>query len=321
MVFLDSKFRVRRFTPAVTDLLELIDTDIGRPVTDLAQKFTDDNLLADARTVLQHLVPIEREVESHSGRWYLRRTLPYRTSENHIEGVVITFVDIGARKRSELEVRKAHERVQGVLEQMPTAVVILDPLAGHLQYANRKAASLFGTSLPSPAPLGSGLPFQPALSGTRSGGRAYLAEEWPLARTLATGEVISDEEIEVIGSDKIIRVFSVSSAPVRNAKGAIIAVVGTFLDITQRRRGEEALAEANQRLGLLVESAMDFAIMTLDTNGRVVSWNSGAERMLGWTEKERVGSTADAIFTPEDRARAGTAARDPRGARNRSRHR
>ncbi|HEU5135868.1 MAG TPA: chemotaxis protein CheB [Steroidobacteraceae bacterium] len=301
VLFLDSKLRVRRFTPAVSDLLELIDTDIGRPVTDLAQKFTDDNLLTDVRTVLQHLAPIEREIESHSGRWYLRRTLPYRTSENHIEGVVITFVDICARKRSELEVRKAHERVQGVLEQMPTAVVIVDPLAGHLQYANRRASSLFGKSLPPPAPAGAGTRFEPSLSGVHSDGEAYLADEWPLARTLATGETITDEEIEVIGTDKIIRVFTVSSAPVRNAKGTIIAVVGTFLDITQRRRGEEALAEANQRLGLLVESAMDFAIMTLDDDGRIVSWNSGAERMLGWTEKELIGKTAEAIFTPEDR--------------------
>ena len=301
VVFLDAKFRVRRFTPAVTDLFELIDTDIGRPVTDLAQKFIDGDLLSDARTVLQHLIPVEREVESHSGRWYLRRTLPYRTSEDHIEGVVITFVDIGARKRSELEVLKAHERVQGVLEQMPTAIVILDPVAGQLQYANRKAASLFGSSLPSPTPLGGGAPFQPLLIGTRSGGLPYLAEEWPLARTLSTGETVSDEEIEVIGADKVIRVFSVSAAPVRNTEGGIVAVVGTFLDITQRRRGEEALANANQRLGLLVESAMDFAIITLDTNGRIVSWNTGAERILGWTEKERAGNTAELIFTPEDR--------------------
>ena len=56
VVFLDDKFRVRRFTPAVTDLLELIDTDVGRPVTDLAQKFHDGHLLPDARNVLQHLV-------------------------------------------------------------------------------------------------------------------------------------------------------------------------------------------------------------------------------------------------------------------------
>ena len=57
-----------------------IHSDIGRPVTDLAQKFSDDKLLLeDARAVLQRLVPVEREVRSHSGRWYLRRTLPYRT--------------------------------------------------------------------------------------------------------------------------------------------------------------------------------------------------------------------------------------------------
>jgi two-component system CheB/CheR fusion protein len=301
VVFLDSKLRVRRFTPAVTDLLELIDTDVGRPVTDLAQKFTDDKMLSDARTVLAHLVPIEREVESHSGRWYLRRTLPYRTAEDHIEGVVVTFVDIGARKRSELAVLEAHDRVQGVLEQMPTAVVVVDPVDGSLQYANRKAASLFDTSFHTTGSQGTASPFRPMLSGTRSGGQPYRSEEWPLARTLATGEAVTDEEIEIVGADKTSRVFSVSSSPIRNASGALIAVVGTFLDITQRRRGEEALANANQRLGLLVESAMDFAIVTLDVQGLIVSWNSGAERIMGWTEKERIGKPADLIFTAEDR--------------------
>ena len=197
VVFLDSKFRVRRFTPAVTDLLELIDTDIGRPVTDLAQKFTDDNLLADARAVLQQLVPIEREVESHSGRWYLRRTLPYRTSENHIEGVVITFVDIGARKRSENEVRKAHERVQGVLEQMPTAVVMVMAPGGRLLFANNQAATLFKHTFPIPVPGDPAPPFFPVLSGRHAGGEVYRAQDWPLARALVNDQVITDEEITV----------------------------------------------------------------------------------------------------------------------------
>ena len=104
VVFLDAKFRVRRFTAPVTDLLELIDTDIGRPVTDLAQKFNDDKMLSDAPN--RTAAPGSHRTRSgaDSGRWYLRRTLPYRTSEDRIEGVVITFVDIGARKRSELEV-------------------------------------------------------------------------------------------------------------------------------------------------------------------------------------------------------------------------
>ena len=163
VVFLDAKFRVRRFTPAVTDLLELIDTDIGRPVTDLAQKFTDDNLLSDARTVLQHLVPIEREVESHSGRWYLRRTLPYRTSEDHIEGVVITFVDIGARKRSELEVLKAHERVQGVLEQMPTAWSSSIRSRANCSTPIARPRACSAAACPRPLRTVGGAPFQPSL--------------------------------------------------------------------------------------------------------------------------------------------------------------
>ena len=217
---------------------------------------------------------------------------------------------IGAQHASGTGVIATLNRFEALLDGVAPATAFLrsgyfvetwGPASGHLQYANRKATSLFGTTLPPPAPAGSGTPFQPLLSGMSSGGQEYRAEEWPLARTLATAEVISDEEIEVIGVDKIIRVFSVSSAPVRNAKGAIIAVVGTFLDITQRRRSEEALSNANQRLGLLVESAMDFAIITLDTNGKVVSWNSGAERILGWSEKEAIGKTADLIFTAEDR--------------------
>jgi two-component system CheB/CheR fusion protein len=301
VVFLDSNFHVRRFTPAVIDLLELIETDIGRPVTDLAQKFTDDKLLSDARNVLQHLIPVDREIRSHSGRWYLRRTLPYRTAENRIEGVVITFIDIGAHKRAEAEILKAHERIQGVLEQMPTAIVIVAAGSGRLRYANRRAASLFGDTIPYPVPADYAQPFRPIISGVRSGGGKYLVEEWPIARTISRGEIVSDEEIGIVGPGNEALVLSVSSAPVQDSHGQVTAVVGTFLDITQRRRGEQALAEAEARFRLLVESAKDFAIFTIDAKGNVVSWNSGAEGILGWNESEIVGRSGDVVFTPEDR--------------------
>jgi len=101
VVFLDAQLRVRRFTPAINDLLTLIPADIGRPLADFAQKFSDGDLIADARRVLAKLVPLESEAHSQSGRWYLRRALPFRTDDNRIAGVVITFIDITARKHAE----------------------------------------------------------------------------------------------------------------------------------------------------------------------------------------------------------------------------
>jgi two-component system CheB/CheR fusion protein len=301
VVFLDSDFRVRRFTPAVNDLLELIESDIGRRVTDLAQKFTDDNLLADAHSVLQRLVPVEREVRSHSGRWYLRRTLPYRTAENRIEGVVITFVDVGARKRAEQEILAAQERVQAVLEQMPMAILISQAPSGRLMFANHQAEALFPNvagRIPQPE---HDSPALPAIQGRHIGGKAYRPEEWPLARALAGNELITDEEIEVTNSSGETRILSVSASPVRDARGTTVAVVGAFSDITQRKTAAVALRDAEERVRLFVEGATDFAIIFIDPDRKILVWNTGATHMFGWTREEIVGRPIDILFTSEDR--------------------
>ena len=100
-LFLDEKFRIRFFTPAAKALFRVIATDIGRPLADLARHFADANLLADAKIVLANLAPLTREIEAENGAWYTCRVLPYRTKENRIEGVVITFGDVTARKHAE----------------------------------------------------------------------------------------------------------------------------------------------------------------------------------------------------------------------------
>jgi len=252
--------------------------------------------------VLQRLVPVDREIRSHSGRWYMRRTLPYRTAENHIEGVVITFVDIGARKRAEEEVLDAQHRLQAVLEQMPMAVVIVQAPNGRLLFANERAASLFKHTFPTPIPIDPAPAFYPVMLGAHPDGRAYRPEDWPLMRSMSQGEVITDEEIAVHAVDGQRLILSVNSAPVRDAEGATVAAVGTFQDVTQRKRGERQLSQAEERFRLLIESARDFAIFHVDPKGFVTTWNPGAERMLGWTEKEIVGQSSAVLFTPEDRA-------------------
>jgi len=96
-IFLDANLRIRFFTPATRSLFSVIPGDIGRPLADLNSLATDDALLTDARTVLQTLMPVEREIEARTGSWYIRRILPYRTQDDRVEGVVITFADITVR--------------------------------------------------------------------------------------------------------------------------------------------------------------------------------------------------------------------------------
>ncbi|MDO8838892.1 MAG: chemotaxis protein CheB [Parvibaculum sp.] len=97
-LFLDTDLKIRFFTPATKSLFSVIPSDIGRPLSDINSLAIDNTLPADARTVLESFASIEREVEAQNDVWFIRRILPYRTSDNRVEGVVITFVDITAQR-------------------------------------------------------------------------------------------------------------------------------------------------------------------------------------------------------------------------------
>ena len=133
-LFLDRQLRVRRFTPAVTRLLSLIDTDLGRPLADLTRKFKDDTLLDDARRVLVDLSPISAEIQADDGCcWYIRRILPYRTKEDRIEGVVITFAEVTELKHLVEELCKSEEAVKQnqktfaeLIERAPFGIYMVD---------------------------------------------------------------------------------------------------------------------------------------------------------------------------------------------------
>ncbi len=108
-LFLDSDLNIRFFTPATRSIFGILPGDIGRPLADLSPLTTDAELAADARAVLRSFVPIEREVGAGTGLWYIRRILPYRTQDDVVEGVVITFTDITERRHT-AEVLKAAEQ-------------------------------------------------------------------------------------------------------------------------------------------------------------------------------------------------------------------
>lgn len=100
-IFLDRSFRVVLFTPAARNIFNLIPADYGRPLSDITGKLEYNQLLDDAEAVLDKLTAVEREVKSTEAKVYLMRLMPYRTTEDRINGVVITFVDITERKEAE----------------------------------------------------------------------------------------------------------------------------------------------------------------------------------------------------------------------------
>src|SRR3984893_1152957 len=301
VVFLDIQLQVRRFTPAMSELIALRPSDIGRPIDHFQPKFSDGDLTEEARVVLATLIPSEAETRTHSGAWYLRRTVPYRTVDNRIDGIVITFVDITARKRAEQAVDAVQARLQAAIDQMPAAMLMVDAPSGTVTYGNRRAAKLFGQPFPLPM-LGS--PWSSAsvtLKGLHANAQVYGPEDWPLARTLASGATVSDEELDLLRADGTRGSLSVSSAPIRSRSGEVVAAVATFWDISERKRMEATLRENEQRSRLLLERTADYAIFMIDAEGQITTWNSGAERLLGWSESEAIGRPAAMLYTPEDR--------------------
>ncbi len=104
-LFLDKDLNVRRFTPQATKIIKLIPGDVGRPITDLTSDLRYPALAEDAREVLRKLAAVEKPIAAHNDRWFTVRIMPYRTFDDRIDGVVITFADITVSKSLEVKLR------------------------------------------------------------------------------------------------------------------------------------------------------------------------------------------------------------------------
>ena len=125
-VFLDTRLNIRRFTPALTEIFNLIPSDVGRPISDITSKLADYDLTASVRNVLKTLQHSEAEVQNKEGTWFSIRTLPYRTVENVIDGVVVSFVDITALKEVEKLADDARAFAETITDTIREALLVLD---------------------------------------------------------------------------------------------------------------------------------------------------------------------------------------------------
>jgi two-component system CheB/CheR fusion protein len=147
-VFVDHLLRILRFTPTVSALINLIETDVGRPLDQIRSNLTGyDQLAADVKEVLDTLVPKELEVQTKTGEWFLLRIRPYRTLENVIEGAVITFTEISIVKQAQAALRDTEgiRRLAVVVRDSRDAILVQD-LSGRILAWNPGAERMYGWS-------------------------------------------------------------------------------------------------------------------------------------------------------------------------------
>ena len=251
-LFLDRHLRIKTFTPSMTDLFHLRDSDRGRPVSDMASRFSYDDLRKDAMRVMRDLSVVEREVNVEvDGLSFLMRLRPYRTVDDVIDGVVITFVDITSRRRSEIILRE-----HAAIVEFSQDALLGVTLAGIIKSWNPGATRLFGYS----AEEAVGHPLSILASAER------VQEQAGLVTEAATGKVAGP--IETMRRCKDGREFDaeLTMMPIFSADGKVVSLAATAHDITERRRNREQrnilLEELNHRVKNTLATVQSIAFQT-----------------------------------------------------------
>ena len=301
-IFLDRNLQIKLFTPPAAEIFNVIPADIGRPLKHITHNLGPDNFSGDASRVLKTLQPIEREVRSIDGRFFIARFLPYRSTEDKISGVVITFVDITERVLSReeqlrllAEITSAQKFSDAILEQMPAGVIVANAKEAFV-FGNRRMAEILGFPTDAEA---SSQDFK-EWDLRDSNDTRLTPERMPMARALRDGETVVSEEMRFHHSSGEITVVSVNAAPIIGQDGDIVGSVLAFEDISRRVQAEARLRSSEERLRLMSESFTDYAIFMIDIDGVVLSWNTGAEKIFGYAQTQILGRKADILFTPED---------------------
>jgi two-component system, chemotaxis family, CheB/CheR fusion protein len=271
-LFLDRKLRIRRFTPAATELFSLIAGDVNRPLTDISSEVDLTSLVADAGDVLVSLAPIEREERTRSGSHYLRRTLPYRTVDDRIDGIVITFTDITELRRGEQDTR----RLAAVMRACNDAIIVLG-MDGRIDSWNGGAQAVYGYSEEEAVGKDIGMLIA---GGERA---AYLQR----LGSLKAGEAV---EIEGRRRRKDGREIEVSSglSLITHPSGGPPAIACLDRDITPRKLADKRLRDSEQRFRTMADSA-PVLIWVSDSAGRIEFANREFAVFCGFEPGELAG--------------------------------
>lgn len=237
-IFLDDKLHIKNFTPAMTELFHLRDSDRGRPITEIVTRMNYADLRRDAAKVLRTLTVIEHEVRiAEDETVFVMRIRPYRSVDNVIDGVVITFIDITERKRHE----EAQARLAAIVESSQDAI-IGHAFDGTITSWNAGAEAIFGYT----ASEAIGKPFSTLIPENQKDDVPQLLDR------LKRGERVDHFEIDRIRKDGKKIDVSLAISPIKDARGKMIAASTIARQFTERKAAEDhksfLMAELDHRV-------------------------------------------------------------------------
>ena len=281
-IFLDTDLVIQRFTPAVGRIINLIESDVGRPLTDLHINLDYDSLADDALSVLDTLCPVEKEIPIlEYNRWYLVRFLPYRTIKGEVQGVVISFIDITRRRQAEQEVKRSWSELEQLFNTAVDGMRVVR-LDHSILRVNDTFVSMTGSNKEECMLKKCRDLFPGPWCGT---------EKCTLKRVLQ-GELLVDEEVVKTLPDGSKMTMALTARPFVDEDGKVVGVIEDFRDISKIKESEE------QFRSIFNNSAE--AIIWADTaTGRIIRCNRQAEKLLGWSRDELITMHQTRIHPPD----------------------
>ena len=298
ILILDNQLRIRRFTPAAEKLLNLIQTDVGRPIGDLKLNLDYPDLESLIAEVIDTVSVKEREARDGAGRWYSLRVRPYKTLDNKIDGAVVALLDIDALKQTELEIKAARDYAEAILRTARDPLVVLGADL-RMETAND---AFYKTFKVSPDATEGRLIYD---LGNRQWDIPQLRQllEEIIQRNSAFNDYEVTQEFQNIGK----RTMLLNARRLDNPEGGPERILLGIDDVTERLESRAALKASERRFRRLFEAAQDGILLLDPVSRKITDANPFMERLLGYTREELLGKELWQIGLLEDE-QAGQAA-------------
>jgi two-component system CheB/CheR fusion protein len=270
-IFLDNDLCIRKFTPKIKKIINLIDTDIGRPIIHISNNIIGGNIIADAKEVLEKGAPIEKEVKNSDGKNLLKRIMPYKNHNNKIKGVVITFIDITELKKANAEIEKLYLAI----EQSQNYFVLTD-INANIKFMNKSLLEKLDYNFEEL------IDKNPSFLKT-----SYTSEEAykNLWKNLLKGEKWEGEFCNKTKNGKTYWEKAVIT-PIKDEFGNNVGYFKVSEDITEKKSIDNARKNEQHLLFKIMDSSF-YSVLVIDKEGKFIYFNKNAESVLEIKKDEK----------------------------------